>query len=1522
MVMKKNITILLILIGLIQTISGQNIIPPYTNSFDNISDTTGWSHYAIVGTDDWEIGTPNGTYFSSPLSSPNLWATKLDTFFTPNSIMCLETPSFDLSDTLDYILAFSHLSNTTYSADGGNIEYSIDNGNTWTLLYGSTNTQVNWHGNAQSSTLGQPAWTGSFSGYKFSRKSLSFLSGQNSVKFRFKFGGSSTDKEGWAIDNFMIVENTHNIIGINGTTYDAAENFPTFGVDASYYYDALVPKSPLNLITEFYISNDSIFDAGDTLIYTKTTGGGGGGVLNMVPNIHYGDYYIFVKCDANNELTETNENDNLSYSILHIDSTFTTEYREDFESPENWWKTDINSYWEKGKNSFSKIFGSHSGDSAWYISQPPISGSSATIHNFTSPFLDLSVNSVICFWYKIRTHETTGPFNINMKLYRYTTYPVYTGNISLNYTPRFTDWDCHCSSLSGINGYDNVKVGFEFESDAHITNYADQLVIDDIYIGPAKPDLSIEHEQTRILNNLSAADTLFYTVFNGGSAPTYSSQTQFYWSTDSLLDGSDLLLGYQDEDTLYGEQFKYNKFVINLPTNQPGRYFIITKVDANNTNDESWETNNITTFPVISSPRQMVPYYNDFETEIDNWHHLSFYGTDEWHWSSPQGTDLQDAFSGVKAFITKPTGDVSSSSLMVLYTPSFDLSGLINPVLEFEMHFIDSNTSGIYKPYLNMSYSIDNGRTWNLLDSSNLSCKNWYETTYYDDYGGYDKFSNSATSDLLFDPTEKTFGNSNKYQGKDIFIHSKKQILDITPLKEFSQVQFRYNFVTPDSSLGEGVLIDNFSIQEKQIDLAVDYKKTLYKSPLVNQLRFFMHINNHGNYISNSTNVNFYISSDTIFDVNDVYVGTENLPPIKPDSRYYLNTILYSVDLSLGAKYLIYNIDESNTNQEINESNNTSYWSLGIEGIHSFPYISDFSDTIVNGWTEYTKTNAGGHLKNSYRFRNTLGMHEIPSYNECSSQQMFTDRINSVKSMSQVPFMYLESPSFNFKGIDSVFLSFDLFCTGRTSLDGGNMEFSTNGGNTWNILTMQQGNTYNWYNSNSSSILDDLNNQNGWTGLSTFDSTSIDLSFLKGEENIVFRYKYRSNYQPGSYGSPHGMRIDNFKIHGAIIDYKSNDSNTVLNISSSQSNFDVNYSISNIEDFDGKISNTKFYWSTDSLLDSDDELITTLLCPIIAANSTFNDTVNITPPFPISQLSYYLIYLIDADSLIQEIDETNNIGIFEVNFDSITYFCNLSASFSHTNNGNGNYLFTNSSTGTFNQSHWAFGDGTTSSSTNPNHTFISNGNFVVTLTIQDSIMGMSCLDYFNDYIIVTGVPSPAQCIAGYVMYPDTLNGEIFVVNSSTGVNLTYLWDFGDGNTSTQAYPTHTYAASGPFYLCLTVDDGAGCTDMYCDSIGENGVIFKQTGFSINVIAPPVITGLENDELSQKVAIYPNPASEQLTIVSDQTIHESIIIDITGKAIKSIKENTKVINVDYLSSGIYFIKLITNEGTITKKFVKQ
>jgi PKD repeat protein len=272
-------------------------------------------------------------------------------------------------------------------------------------------------------------------------------------------------------------------------------------------------------------------------------------------------------------------------------------------------------------------------------------------------------------------------------------------------------------------------------------------------------------------------------------------------------------------------------------------------------------------------------------------------------------------------------------------------------------------------------------------------------------------------------------------------------------------------------------------------------------------------------------------------------------------------------------------------------------------------------------------------------------------------------------------------------------------------------------------------------------------------------------------------------------------------------------------------------------------------------------------------------------------------------------------------------FCNIDAYYLFNDNGNGNYTFTNATSGNYTQSHWAFGDGTTSTATNPNHTFTVNNTFAVVLTINDSTTISSCMGYYIDVITVTGVVTPLQCAAGFTIYADTNN--INVILNATGNNLTYLWDFGDGNTSNAQFPTHTYATNGNYYLCLTIDDGAGCVDMYCDSIGENGVVFnKQNGFTINVIAPPLATQInEQATLTSGVTIYPNPTTAEFMIewASFSPKTQLSIVSVEGKTVytnNTINTNKIVVNAADWSKGIYVVKITDKQSSNVVKLIKQ
>ncbi len=289
------------------------------------------------------------------------------------------------------------------------------------------------------------------------------------------------------------------------------------------------------------------------------------------------------------------------------------------------------------------------------------------------------------------------------------------------------------------------------------------------------------------------------------------------------------------------------------------------------------------------------------------------------------------------------------------------------------------------------------------------------------------------------------------------------------------------------------------------------------------------------------------------------------------------------------------------------------------------------------------------------------------------------------------------------------------------------------------------------------------------------------------------------------------------------------------------------------------------------------------------------------------------------DTLIQQITVTGVIPP-----------CTYIADFTYTDNGNGNFSFTSTSTGNLIH-YWQFGDGNNVTNVNnPNHTFAANGTYNVVLHIYDSLF--TCYKWKSYTIVVNGVNGTSICNAGYSMYLDSLTNNIIVTNSSTGVNLSYFWSFGDGNTSTLAFPSYTYTTPGPFYLCLTISDTVNsCTSTYCDSIGSNGIVLKQTGFTINVQSP-IATSI--DEATKNIilnwSIYPNPFKENVTIefvLKDNSAIEIFATDLIGNTVDVISNemmqsgiNNVKWNANKLSNGIYLVTIKTETSLQVKKVV--
>ncbi len=146
--------------------------------------------------------------------------------------------------------------------------------------------------------------------------------------------------------------------------------------------------------------------------------------------------------------------------------------------------------------------------------------------------------------------------------------------------------------------------------------------------------------------------------------------------------------------------------------------------------------------------------------------------------------------------------------------------------------------------------------------------------------------------------------------------------------------------------------------------------------------------------------------------------------------------------------------------------------------------------------------------------------------------------------------------------------------------------------------------------------------------------------------------------------------------------------------------------------------------------------------------------------------------------------------------------------------------FVNYSTNT-NSWSWSFGDSTTSGLQNPVHTYANAGTYYVCLFAADySGDTLICSNHYCTTIVVG--TQPIACQAYYVYYADTAHSNSFYFyNYSSGSVNTWLWSFGDSTTSTLQYPTHTFAGSGQYMVCLTASDvdtngNVLCSSTYCN----------------------------------------------------------------------------------------------------------
>jgi photosystem II stability/assembly factor-like uncharacterized protein len=224
--------------------------------------------------------------------------------------------------------------------------------------------------------------------------------------------------------------------------------------------------------------------------------------------------------------------------------------------------------------------------------------------------------------------------------------------------------------------------------------------------------------------------------------------------------------------------------------------------------------------------------------------------------------------------------------------------------------------------------------------------------------------------------------------------------------------------------------------------------------------------------------------------------------------------------------------------------------------------------------------------------------------------------------------------------------------------------------------------------------------------------------------------------------------------------------------------------------------------------------------------------------------------------------------------------------------------FTDNSQGDIEEWTWNFDDGSAVvAAQNPQHTFTQNGTYNVTLTIQDA---QGNTDQYQQIINVY-----PEVTAAFSMSLDTINlttGNSVMLTNESANSILHDWDFGNGNTSAFEHPTAVYNTPGTYTIRLVASND-GCTDT---AEAQVVVIGSTSG-----IQGTTATSLE---------VYPNPATDYITVISEHNIGKVLLMNILGEVLLAQDPGTvnrKQLDLRPYPTGVYLLTVFVQGEKITK-----
>ncbi|MFA4853356.1 MAG: T9SS type A sorting domain-containing protein [Bacteroidales bacterium] len=179
------------------------------------------------------------------------------------------------------------------------------------------------------------------------------------------------------------------------------------------------------------------------------------------------------------------------------------------------------------------------------------------------------------------------------------------------------------------------------------------------------------------------------------------------------------------------------------------------------------------------------------------------------------------------------------------------------------------------------------------------------------------------------------------------------------------------------------------------------------------------------------------------------------------------------------------------------------------------------------------------------------------------------------------------------------------------------------------------------------------------------------------------------------------------------------------------------------------------------------------------------------------------------------------------------------------------------------------------------------------------------------------------------LYANIVTAQWLQTNGPYGGDIYCFAVSGNGNIFTGTYGAGVFLSSNNGSSWTAVN--TGLTDTFVWSLAISGTnIFAGTGGNgvwKRALSDITVGVKEINNNESNIAVYPNPATNNITIESPQQpifVHYAEILNIQGQLIKSFASSSNKTSVDISTfpNGMYFVKMKTEKGIAMKKFVKE